>query len=307
MQKICALIITRNPDSGLRERVHSFIDSVEQLIIVDNGSQIASLDTIKQVVADTKAELIRSKGNLGVAAALNLGARSALSQGSEWLLTLDQDSVPAPNMIEHLTESFKGQNQEDDIAIIAPRIIDQEVEREALFLRQRLFLFYQRLRCAGADLDRITTVITSGALIRMKAFDVLGGFREELFIDYVDTDFSLRAINQGYRILVSCKAILKHQFGARKMIRRGPMTLYPSFHPPERWYTISRNRIAMIRSFGFKNPHWFCYELIATIYTFWRMILTEDRKLEKIGAIIRGTFDGLRGRLGPPYWADGSI
>jgi rhamnosyltransferase len=259
------------------------------------------------VAAETNAELIRNERNLGVAAALNLGARSALSQGYEWLLTLDQDSAPAPNMIEHLTDSFEGWNQQDDIAIISPRIIDLEVEREALFLRRRSLLFYQRLRCTDVDLDRITTVITSGALIRMKAFNVLGGFREELFIDYVDTDFCLRAINHGYRILVSCKAILKHQFGSRKMVRRGPMTLYPSFHSPERWYTISRNRIAIIRAFGFKNPQWFGYELVATTYTFWRMILTEDRKLEKIRALIRGTFDGLRGRLGVPYWADGSF
>ncbi|MHA2428814.1 MAG: glycosyltransferase family 2 protein [Candidatus Hermodarchaeia archaeon] len=307
MLKICALIITKDPDSRLRERVLSFIDSVDHLIIVDNGSQNASVEIIDQVVGDTQTQVIRNESNLGVAEALNIGAHSALDQGNEWVLTLDQDSVPAPNMIEHLSASFNKQKQQDYIAIVAPRIIDLEVEREALFLRRRSNWFYQRLRCTEADLDKITTVITSGALIRLKCFNELGGFREDLFIDYVDTDFCLRAINKGYRILVSCNAILKHQFGTRRMVKRGPMTLYPSFHPPERWYTISRNRIPMIRSFGLKNPHWFSYELVATIYTFWRMILSEDRKLEKISAMIRGTLDGLRSRLGAPYWADESF
>jgi rhamnosyltransferase len=307
MMKICALIIAKDPDSGLPERIRSFKETVDHLIIVDNASKGEAVQTINQVVENTNAQLFRNQKNVGIAAALNMGANSALEQGYEWVLTLDQDSVPGPNMIEHLRNSFNNQDLQDGIAIIAPRIIDLEVEREAPFLRARSKLIFQRTLCDGADLDDITTVITSGALVRLKTFKKLGGFRDDLFIDYVDTEFCLRAIEEGYRILVSCQAFLKHQFGERKKIKRGLMTLYPSFHPPERWYTISRNRVPMIRSFAFKVPHWLTYELVAMTYTFWRMMLTEDRKYEKILALIRGTFDGLRGRLGAPYWADGSI
>ena len=77
MLKICALIITKDPDSGVQERILSFIDSVVHLIIVDNGSQYATLEAINQLVVDPKAQVIRNDSNLGVAAALNLGARSA--------------------------------------------------------------------------------------------------------------------------------------------------------------------------------------------------------------------------------------
>ncbi|OGO15689.1 MAG: hypothetical protein A2Z14_06550 [Chloroflexi bacterium RBG_16_48_8] len=119
----------------------------------------------------------------------------------------------------------------------------------------------------------------------------------------MDTEFCLRLLSHGYKIRVACDARLHHTFGNRKRKRWGPFTFYPTFHSPERWYTISRNRIQMIKSYGCHFPHWLSYELVATGYVLVRMLLTENDRLAKISALIKGTWDGFSGKLGRPSWA----
>jgi len=225
---------------------------------------------------------------------------SALDQGYEWILTLDQDSETSNEMVNELYRTYEAQKDKETIGIIAPRIFDASVDREAKFLRAKTKFLYERVHCDDQDLENVTTVITSGALTSLECFKSIGGFREDYFIDYVDTDFCLRAYLNGYRIIVSCRAKLTHQFGARREVRYGQFTLYPSFHSPGRWYTLSRNRIPMIRAYGKRLPFWLMYELTAAAYTFIRMLLTEDQKLSKVSACVRGTWDGLLGRLGIP-------
>ncbi len=302
MLNICAVVITKDPDPGLLDRMKELRESVEKIILVDNGSSHPSLETITQLEVGSWTEVIWNSENLGVATALNMGTRAAIEGGYEWILTLDQDSEPESDMVRELIRSYEKQISKSTIGMIAPRIVDARVDREALFLRASSKFLYERVRCEKQDLDHVATVITSGALINLACFTKVGGFREDLFIDYVDTDFCLRAKLLQYRILVSCRAKLKHQFGDRKEVRWGPVTLYPSFHSPERWYTISRNRIPMIKKFGLRFPFWLLYEFVASTYTFTRMLLTEDQKFKKVFACLKGSWDGLLGRLGPPPW-----
>ncbi len=299
----CAVVITRNPDREFIDRIKSIKEQVDKILIIDNASETTAQQNL-QVVRQISGVSIDNLGeNLGVAAALNKGVDRARELGFQWVLTLDQDSVPEPDMVDQLWTVYQSLEDHEKIVIIAPQIIDASVNRPALFLRQRSALTYERVRCRGDILENVSTVITSGSLMRITAVDAIGGFREDFFIDYVDTEFCLRAREYGYQILVACRARLQHNFGRRERVSLGPMTFYPSFHHPTRWYTINRNRVPMIRTYGLKNPYWLGYELIATGYILMRMLLTEDNRKEKLKAAFRGTWDGLRGRLGRPYWA----
>ena len=299
-ENVCAVVVTLNPDASFPDRLQEISNQVSQIVVVDNGS----LDLRKTALQDlNRLHLIQNPHNQGVAIALNQGFDKAIKLGYAWVLTLDQDSWPENDMLSRMQTALAASANPEKIAIIAPRIADLGGRREARFLLKRSGLLFRRILCEDTDLISVTTVITSGALINISAFESIGAFREDLFIDYVDTEFCLRARLRGYKILVACKARLMHQFGARKRLSRGPFNIYPSFHSPERWYTLSRNRIPMIKAYAWKIPHWFLYEITATLYILLRMLLTEDRKTAKLGAVLRGTWDGLRGRLGPPYWS----
>jgi rhamnosyltransferase len=305
--KICSIIITKDPDQDFPLRIQRIGASVQDTIIVDNGSDIEHRKIIDLAGKPVNTHILWNDFNLGVATALNLGIVKAIDLGCDWALLMDQDSEPAEDMVEKLCISYDNSVEKEKIAIIVPRIIDKDIDRESPFLRQKTRWLYERVLCEDVDLPDITTAITSGALLNLQRYKTIGKFREDFFIDYVDTDFCLRSRLLGFRILASCQSKLIHQFGSRRRINSGPLTLYPSFHPPERWYTISRNRIPMLRDFALQFPHWLIYELVASTYITLRMLLTEDRKLDKISGIIRGTFDGLRGKLGPPSWANDSL
>ncbi|MBE3041888.1 hypothetical protein IMZ48_04760, partial [Candidatus Bathyarchaeota archaeon] len=163
----------------------------------------------------------------------------------------------------------------------------------------RRWFLYERVRCRGDRLDDVSIVITSGSLLRASAFQALGGFREDFFIDYVDTEYCLRALSRGYRIVVACNAKLEHRLGDRTREQRGPFVLYPTGHSPTRWYYISRNRIPMLRMYALRFPHWLTFEIAASAFWLLRMLIAEDLRAEKVRAVLRGTWDGLRGRMGP--------
>ena len=305
MLKICSIIITKDPDQDFPLRIQRIGATVQDTIIVDNGSDFEHMKIINLAGKSVNTHVLWNEFNLGVATALNQGIDKAIDLGCDWALLLDQDSEPAENMVEKLCTSYDNSAEKETIAIIAPRIIDKGIDRESPFLRQKTKWLYERVKCIEEDLTDITTVITSGTLLNLEKYETIGKFREDFFIDYVDTDFCLRSRLLGFRILASCQAKLFHQFGSRRRINSGPLTLYPSFHPPERRYTISRNRIPMLKTYALKFPHWLIYEIVATLYTFFRMVLTEDQKIAKLIAVIRGTWDGIKGKLGPPPWASG--
>jgi rhamnosyltransferase len=300
---ICAVVITHNPDEKFLILLHELERQVNQIIVVDNHSSKNGLAFIQKARQSVNFTLIKNAENKGVAAALNQGFAKAQELAFEWVITFDQDSEPNADMVEKLWRLLQDRSESSKIAIVAPKIIDADLERSSLFLRKKTHLLYERVECDQSHLEDVTTVITTGAMVRIAAYEVLGGFREELFIDYVDTDFCLRLLLHGYCIWVACDAHLNHTFGRRRKIQMGPLTFYPTFHPHERWYTISRNRIQMIKSYGFQFPHWLFYEMVASSYIIFRMFLTEDKKLSKMSALIKGSWDGLRGRLGKPYWA----
>jgi len=302
--KICAVVITFNPDEKLISLLYELGKQVDHVILIDNASSNANLEHIEKARQFQDLTLFENSENLGVAAALNQGFEKADLLGYEWVITFDQDSMPAGDMVQRLWMLQEPHERSSDIAIVAPNILDIGSGRSSSFLQRRTQFLYERVMCGQSALKDITTVITTGAMLRMDAFKAAGGFREDLFIDYVDTDFCLRLLQHGYRIWVACDAVLHHTFGSRRKIKKGPIVLFPTFHSPERWYTISRNRIQMIKSYGFRFPHWLFYETVATCFILFRMVLTEDQKIPKISALIKGTWDGFRGKLGKPPWAN---
>jgi rhamnosyltransferase len=298
--QICAVVVTHNPDDKLIRLLSRLMDQVAKTVLVDNRTNAPSQAILHQASRLPKVTLIENPTNRGVATALNQGLAEASQSGFAWAITFDQDSEPDSGMVKQICAALHSAREIDKIAIIGPQVIDANLRRKSRFLRRNTPFLFQRTRCQEDFLTDVTAIITSGAMIR------IDGFRDEFFMDYVDTDFCLRTLLRGYRILVACKALLFHTFGSRKQVVWGPFTFFPSFHPPERWYTISRNRVQMIKNYAFRFPHWFAYDLTATGFILLRMLLVEDKKGAKILNFLRGTWDGVCGRLGEPGWANPS-
>ena len=114
-------IVTYQPDiARLQENLKAAKGA--PLILVDNGSE--NIDDIRTITEGTV--LIENPKNLGIAAALNQLFRQAQALGCEWIVTLDQDSVIQPGMLE----AFSHHTTQRDLAIICPRIEDRRLGRQ---------------------------------------------------------------------------------------------------------------------------------------------------------------------------------
>lgn len=100
-----AVIVTFHPPNTLFEEVVGVSQEVAKVYIYDNTDEDKGetpLATVFQNFANV--EVIKNPGNLGLGTALNMAADRAISEGFEWLLTLDQDSLLLPGFMNQLSE-----------------------------------------------------------------------------------------------------------------------------------------------------------------------------------------------------------
>jgi rhamnosyltransferase len=300
MKTPVGFIVTYNPSPNFFVNLDSFYTQLDQLLIVDNGSNpdVCHLLTQEAQNRGTLLKIIYNETNHGIATALNQGCCWALEQGYSHLIAFDQDSYPAPGMVSNMLEAFSAYNGNGRLAVIAPVVMDPIVDIQARYLRPKNILLYERVSCEGNVLENVTYVITSGSLFDLTVYQEIGPFRDDFFIDYVDMEYCLRARENGYRVVVACKAFLNHRQGDRQKRVFLGSEHFPTFHSPQRWYFIGRNRIPMLRRYALRFPHWLLYELVASFYVLVKMLLFETQRGPKLHALLLGTLDGIRGRMG---------
>lgn len=236
-----AIIVTYHPDLDLlNKQLSLLIPQVANIVLVDNGS---SNDLVKwNNQREQKASDVITLGeNLGIASAHNKGIEWARSRGAEYVLLMDQDSLPAPNMVEKLISII---SIETLPAAVGPRYLDERQNNPPPFIRiQGLKLE----RCACISENSVVPVdylISSGCLIPMEALDKVGGMREDLFIDYVDIEWGLRARYNGLQSYGVCSAHMQHNLG------EDPIKFFGKnipLHSPLRHYYHFRNAVILYK------------------------------------------------------------
>jgi rhamnosyltransferase len=156
------------------------------------------------------------------------------------------------------------------------------------------------LESSGDAWDEVDTVITSGSLLSLTAFAHIGPFREDFFIDYVDTEYCVRARAKSYRIVKTRRPLMSHSIGKPTQHRLLWMKKWTSNHSADRRYYIARNHTVMVRESGkYLLGAWAIASLFSCITALKRIALYEESKGRKIAAVFLGWWDGMRGNMGP--------
>ena len=298
---ICAVVIAFEPPPTFTSALSAIASQVGGVVVVDNASCPPAEERVSRPDVRASVEWIKNSENEGVAAALNQGIDRARELGFSWAVTLDQDSRAAPSMVSELIGTLRRSDDPGRVAVVGANPVETGTPgARYAWLRggdARRWLF-RKTDARGGDLSDVTMVITSGALTSLNAFAHIGPFDERLFIDYVDTEYCLRAQLSGFAIHASARATLFHHLGERSVVRFLCIKVRPTFHPPIRLYYTWRNRVHMLRKYGSAFPHWMLYDLLAATYNVLRIVAFEDHKLGKLRACWAGTRDGLKGEVG---------
>jgi len=294
---VCAVVVTYHPDSEFPERVARIVPQVGSLVIVDNGSDEAELEMLREITAHPSITLVANAENLGVARALNIGMQRA-ALNSSWALLLDQDSRVDADMVQSLLAVYAAFPDQDHLAVIGSGFRDPDGETQATDIE------IHGEAAAGDTLAEawmdVESAITSGSLLPLKAHATVGPFREEFFIDYVDTDYCFRARAQGLRVIKTREPHMSHAIGAATRHGLLWMNKWTTNHSPDRRYYGARNDTVMLREYGnYRFGSWALKSLGRRLRTCKRIALYEQTKTAKIIAVMQGWWDGVRGHLGP--------
>jgi rhamnosyltransferase len=279
----CAIVVTYHPGAALSERLARVVHQVGAVMIVDNGSAESCVGQLKELAGTLRVHLILNSRNEGIARALNQGARWAAEQGYRWVLNLDQDTVVAPDIVESLAKIYRASTFQDELAVIGSNFTN--------FANGRPFHEFAEL--SGYSGREVKTVITSGSLVSLRVFQIIGGFRDEFFIDCVDFDYCLRARARGFRVMMSRKPLMQHAIGAVTSHKLPWKRTGTSNHSPVRRYYMTRNRVVLAREYMWKDPLWILSTLYSHAKSTVSMCLFEKDAQRKLKYTAIGVFDGL--------------
>jgi rhamnosyltransferase len=201
-------------------------------------------------------------------------------------------------MVASLLNAWETHPDREKVFIMAPRYEAAEGV-EAIYLSFRGIWPKSLGFVPGVEYLEPTEVITSGSLVRAGTFGRVGYFSEELFIDYVDTEYCLRLACVGFRIIVARNAFLHHSLGNASIINILGRKLLTLNHPLIRRYYISRNRFHLMKCFFFRFPSFFLFHLREAFIDLVRVFLFEEDRWQKAKFSLRGIRDGICGKLGP--------
>ena len=247
---ICLIMVTYFP----REKTLSNIAHLSttwtdlELVVVDNSLCSRSPDTeaffAELLKTHPRAHVIRNNFNAGIAAALNQGARYAISRGYRWMVTLDQDTRLDPNYFLEINKVLEFCPKDKPIGLLGVNYMNTTSEKMGEVVSDER-PFYEAM-----------TVITSGSFCSLEAYQVIGGFIEKLFIDMVDTEYCFRARRNGFSIVFANKSLMSHSIGFKKKVRLFGHVIKFSSHAPYRNYFIFRNTIYMLKEHFFTDFFW---------------------------------------------------
>lgn len=291
--RVSCVIITYLPAHELLLlQLKSIRPQVENIILVDNGDG-SGLPAIAQ---HTGLEIILLGDNEGIGHAQNVGIKRARKRGADQILFLDQDSVPAADMVVRLIEALAALRAAGiAAAAVGPQYRDDRQGMVSPFFYRQGFALKECLSAPQAPYVATDFLIASGCLIPVDVLDTVGDMDAAFFIDYVDIDWGLRAQHLGYPSYGVPAAQMTHRLGDEWIAYRG--RCYP-VHSPERHYYYARNSILLARRPWIGWP-WrsILGRRVAKQLVFFSVIVP-GKRLENFRMMMLGIWHGIIGRCG---------
>jgi rhamnosyltransferase len=229
--------------------------------------------------------VIENGDNLGIARALNQGVHRLRDLGFTSVFLFDQDSTITPGYAEVMTSCFGDSLSTRSLAILVPHYVDR---RFGSVLEPP----------AGGD-GHLEAATTSGSLMPVEIFETAGFFAEDLFIDGVDYEYSLRVRRLGFTIDECKTAVLLHSPGTPTHHRGlGGKQFQAANYSPVRRYYQERNKIWVAKRYWRAFPGFCARQFLTSAKDLMKIVLVEQDKLRKCRFFFRGTLDGLRNRTG---------
>ena len=281
-------IVTFNPEVGrLEENIAAVSKQVSSIVIADNGSEnFAEIETLIAKVVSSRndvgnesglrVKILKNEKNDGIAAALSQIMDYADEEAYKWVLTLDQDSVIEPGLVNAYL-NVANDTKYADAGMLTCLIQDRNFRDEK----------YEK---QDAPVMEVGYCITSAAFTSVKAYMKTSRYDKKFFIDAVDFDICYSFRESGFKVYRVNHVGLYHEVGHGENRRFLWKTIVVYHQKPFRIYYFARNMIWL------HKKHRRLYGILKLtkkeLALFTRILLYEDNRKEKMSSFWRGIGDG---------------
>ena len=290
--RTAAVVVIYHQIGQLERTLIELRDAVSWVLVVDNRER--PIDGLAERVTASGATYLHAGNIGGLAGAYNTALRWLRTRHPEaqQVVFLDDDS-DAGMLRSFLTDVDTRRVLTDPgMAAISPAYRDR-----ATGLRGR-YMWLRRFRLGFNprefdDLREVAFIINSMSVWRVSALDRIGPFNEGLAIDHVDTEYCLRARQQGLRLVVNGRFEFAHSIGERRRYRFFGLEVQSGGHSPARRFLIGRNTAWLARQWLWREPAFAALCMARLAYEVIGILIAEDRAAAKLWALLSGAARGL--------------
>jgi GT2 family glycosyltransferase len=210
------------------------IDLSFEVIVVDNASVDGSSTEIKEKYPEVK--LYCSEINLGFGKANNLGAKLA---AGTFLFLLNSDTLLIENSIKILKEFYENSNN-SQIGVVGCKLLDKNKKPHISYgnfpsffqeffelgLNKIFKKFYSEKLSPtiidnGVENKFVDYIIGADMFFKKSIFEEIGGFDEDFFLYYEETEICYRLNKLGYKIVWNPDTSIIHYLGSSGKKKEG--------------------------------------------------------------------------------------
>ncbi len=206
--------------------LRSNINLQYEIIIVDNNSHDESCSLIKEKYPEIK--LIQNSENVGFSSAVNIGAQASNAKN---ILLLNPDTIVEENAIQSLHETLI---KKKEVGVVGAKIIDsngvfqlssrrafpsfltscfQVIGLSYLFPKSKFFSKYNYTYIDENIIHEVDSVSGACIMFSRNLYNKIGGFDEEYFLFFEETDFCVKANKIGRKVIYNPEALVVHYRG----------------------------------------------------------------------------------------------
>ncbi|MDB2248605.1 glycosyltransferase family 2 protein [Halorubrum ezzemoulense] len=180
------------------------------VILVDNGSRDGSREQLQEEFGWCK--FVFNNENLGFAKGVNSGMKSRLER-YDYFLLLNNDAIVQPGLLNQLVVTGEEQG---DIGIVGAKL---QYDESTIHSAGREFKSFDNIY-EGKDPNEVNGIYEVGGvigacmLIKVDMILDIGMLDEDFFFGGEDEEYSLRAIENDWKIVVQGDASVLHKSGA---------------------------------------------------------------------------------------------
>jgi rhamnopyranosyl-N-acetylglucosaminyl-diphospho-decaprenol beta-1,3/1,4-galactofuranosyltransferase len=295
---IAAVVVTFNRKELLHENLVALLRQTrlpDKIIIIDNHSTDGTETMLSELgyLQHPLIQYVQLSENTGGAGGFYQGMKTAYEEQYDWFWVMDDDAEPDVDALMYLMDTISSQNTRY-LGIIASTVMYPD--RKICYNHRRKF-DCNKLKYSLNDKDvykqdyfELDLISFVGAMINRNLVEEIGFPIKDYFIYYDDTEYSLRARENGWKIMNASRSIVVH-----KAKDREGRAIHAEF--ARAFYWSRRNMIYTYKNHG-ESRWWITIRIVTvTIRNIITITLFRKNKLSSAKILWFATIDGLIGNF----------